>query len=196
VPEDVPENQAVWDRWNALPPADQAAGFVESDERLVAAYEALSQEQRDSIEVDLGFMPQPLPLATTLGMRLNEAAMHGWDVEVGLDPAATLSEASARLLAEHFSSTMSFMLGFVGKPEGFERGAGPVRVGIGGYTIVVADAVTLEAGDADTTATFEGPLEAAVRLLAGRLKPEHTPDDTTVSGDVTLDDLRRVFPGY
>ena len=28
--EDPPENQDVWDRWNALAPADQAAGFVES----------------------------------------------------------------------------------------------------------------------------------------------------------------------
>jgi uncharacterized protein (TIGR03083 family) len=190
--DDAPGNQEVWDRWNALPPAEQATGFVESDERLVATYEALSPEQRDSIEIDLGFMPQPLPLATVLGMRLNEAALHGWDAEVGVDPAATLSEASAALLAEHFSSTMTFMLGFVGKGEG----VGPARVGIGGYTIVVADAVTLEAGDADTTATFEGPLEAAVRLLAGRLKPQHTPDGITVTGDTTLDELRKVFPGY
>ena len=192
APEDAPANQDVWDRWNALPPVEQAAGFVESDERLVAAYEALTPEQRDSIEIDLGFMPQPLPLATVVGMRLNEAALHGWDAEVGLDPAATLGERSATLLAEHYSSTMTFMLGFVGKPEG----TGAARVGIGGYTIVVADAVRLEAGDADTTATFQGPLEAAIRLLAGRLKPEHTPDGVSVTGDVSLDDLRKVFPGY
>jgi uncharacterized protein (TIGR03083 family) len=190
--EDAPANQDVWDRWNALAPPDQAAAFVESDERLVATYEALSPQQRDSVEIDLGFMPQPLPVATTLGMRLNEAALHGWDVEVGLDPAATLSEASAALVAEHLSSTMTFLLGFVGKPGE----VGPVRVGIGGYTIVIADAVGLEEGDADTTATFQGPLEAAIRLLAGRLKPQHTADGVTVTGDVTLDDLRKVFPGY
>ena len=59
-------------------------------------------------------MPQPVPLATSLGMRLNESALHGWDVEVGLDPAAALSDASAALLAEHFGSTMTFLLGFAG----------------------------------------------------------------------------------
>jgi uncharacterized protein (TIGR03083 family) len=190
--EDPPPNQQVWDRWNALPPAEQAAGFVESDERLVATYEALTPEQRDTLEIDLGFLPQPVPLATSLGMRLNEAALHGWDVEVGLDPAAALSEESAALVAEHFSSTMTSILGFVGKPAD----ARPARVGIGGYTIVIADSVSLEAGDSDTTATFSGPLEAAIRLLAGRLKPAYTPDSVSVSGNVSLDDLRKVFPGY
>ncbi len=32
--------------------------------------------------------------------------------------------------------------------------------------------------------------------MAGRLSPEHTPDGVAVTGNVTLDDLRRVFPGY
>ena len=36
-------------------------------------------------------------------MRLNEQALHGWDVEVGLDPAAGLTDATAALLAEHFT---------------------------------------------------------------------------------------------
>ena len=44
-----------------------------------------------------------MPLATALGMRLNEQALHGWDVEVGLDPAAQLTDESAALLAEHFA---------------------------------------------------------------------------------------------
>ena len=48
----------------------------------------------------------------------------------------------------------------------------------------------------EPTATFTGPLEAAIRLLSGRLTAQHTADDVHVSGNVTLDDLRRVFPGY
>ncbi len=193
VGEDAPENQAVWDRWNALPPADQAAGFVESEERLVSTFEALTTDQRESILIDLGFMPQPLPLATVLGMRLNEVALHGWDVEVGVDPAAALSEESAALLARHFAETMTFLLGFTGKPEG----APTARVALGDHTIVVdPEGVRLEAGHDQTTATFEGPLEAGIRLMAGRLTPEHTPDGVAVTGNVTLDDLRRVFPGY
>jgi uncharacterized protein (TIGR03083 family) len=189
---DAPDNQEVWDRWNAMSPTDKASSYVPSEEQLVATFEALSPEQRDTVTIDLGFMPEPMPLSTVLGMRLNEQALHGWDAEVGLDPSAALADESAALLAEHFSSTMTFMLGFVGKPEGI----GPARVGIGGYTIVIADAVSLEPGDADSTATFTGPLEAAIRLLAGRLTPTYTPPGVTVTGNVTLDDLRKVFPGY
>jgi len=189
---DAPENQEVWDRWNAMAPPDQASSFVQYDEQSVSTFEALTPEQRDSITIDLGFMPQPVPLATALGMRLNEQALHGWDVEVGLDPAATLTEESAALLAEHFSSTMTFLLGFVGKADG----VGPARVGLGDHTIVIADTVSLEAGAEDTTATFEGPLEAGIRLLAGRLTPEHTPSGVAVTGNITLDELRTAFPGY
>ena len=189
---DAPDNQEVWDRWNAMDPADQASSFVQSDEQSVATFEGLSAEQRDSITIDLGFLPEPVPLATALGMRLNEQALHGWDVEVGLDPAATLTDESAALLAEHFSSTMSFLLGFVGKPDG----VGPARVGLGDYTIVIAEAISLEPGAEDTTATFEGPLEAGIRLLAGRLTTEHTPSGVDVTGNITLDELRTAFPGY
>jgi uncharacterized protein (TIGR03083 family) len=193
---DAPENQEVWDRWNAMAPVDQAKSFVQYDEQSVATFEGLSPEQRESITIDLGFMPQPVSLGTVVGMRLNEQTLHGWDVRVGLDPAASLSEESAALLAEHFGSTMTFLLGFVGKAPEIDQGVGPARVGIGGHTIVIADAVSLEPGDADTTATFHGPLEAAIRLLAGRLEPQHTPDGVTVEGNVGLDDLRNVFPGY
>lgn len=189
---DLPDNQEVWDRWNGMDPADRADSFVQSEEQSVATFEGLSAEQRESITIDLGFMPEPVPLATVLGMRLNEQTLHGWDVEVGLDPAAALSEESAALLAEHFSSTMSFLLGFVGKPEG----VGPARVGLGHFTITIDDAVRLEAGATDTTASFDGPLEAGMRLFAGRLKPEHTPDGVAVTGNTTLDDLRKAFPGY
>ena len=191
--EEPPVNQDVWDRWNAMSPADQAAEFVESEERLVEAYESLSAEQRESIEIDLGFMPQPVGLATSLGMRLNEVALHGWDAETGVDPGAALSEESAELLARHHVETMPFLLGFAGRTED----ATPARVALGDYSIVIsAEGVRLEAGTGGATATFEGPLEAGLRLMAGRLKPERTPDGVAVTGNVSLDDLRKVFPGY
>ena len=31
--EDPPSHQQIWDRWNALPPAEQAEAFVSSDEK-------------------------------------------------------------------------------------------------------------------------------------------------------------------
>jgi uncharacterized protein (TIGR03083 family) len=190
-PEDQPSNEEVWDRWNALSPADQASGFVAAEERLVATLEALTPEQRESVQVNLGFMPQPVPLATVLGMRLNEMALHGWDVEVGLDPAAGLSERSAELVLRHLTETMTFMVGFMGKPDG-----DPVRVALGDHSLVLDDGVRIEAGTDGATATFHGPLEAGVRLLAGRLKPGYTPAGVSVAGAISLDELRMVFPGY
>ncbi len=55
----IPEidNQAVWDRWNAMSPEDQAAGFLEHHDALVALLECLDAEQRKTTTVDLGFCP-------------------------------------------------------------------------------------------------------------------------------------------
>jgi uncharacterized protein (TIGR03083 family) len=188
-----PANDEVWDRWNALPPAQQAAGFVEHSDAIVTTLEGLTEDQRTGTMVDLGFLPQPVPLGTVLGMRINEIALHGWDVEVAFDAGAQLSEESARLVLEHLASTMTFLLGFTGKPD-----LAPTRLAIGGtHTLVVGDdGIRIAEGVTDPSATFEGPIEAAVRLLAGRLAPEHTPAGTTVSGNVTLDQLRHAFPGY
>lgn len=41
-----------------------------------------------------------------------------------------------------------------------------------------------------------GDSETVVRLFGGRLTPPSIPADLTVTGNVGLDDLRRVFPGY
>ena len=68
---------------------------------------------------------------------------------------------------------------------------------IDGYQLVIDEGVRMVQGAAEgATATFRGPLEAAVRLLSGRLQPEYTPENVSVTGNVTLEDLRRVFPGY
>jgi uncharacterized protein (TIGR03083 family) len=188
----APENQEVWDRWNALAPADQAEEFVASDARVVEIYEGMTPEQRETAQVDLGFMPQPVPLATALGMRLNELTMHSWDARAGVDPAATVREEAAELLARHLTETLTFMLGFVGKAESVDT----ARVAVADYTIVIEDAVRLVKGGLEPTAWFEGPFEAAIRLMAGRLGPDHTPPGVAVTGNVSLEELRRVFPGY
>lgn len=84
-------------------------------------------------------------------------------------------------------------LGFAGKADQLAEAA---TVDIHGFGLAIADSVSLTATADDPTAAFTGPLEAAVRLLGGRLAPTHTPADVTVVGNVTLEDLRRVFPGY
>ncbi len=188
-------NHQVWDRWNAMTPPDQAAGFLDHDARLVTAYEALTPVQRETLRVDLGFLPAPLAVASVAGMRLNEAAQHSWDVRVALDPDATLPDDVAQLLAEHLSGELRFLTGFIGRADALAAPAA-VEIRDSGFGIVVADGVSLTDAVPAPTAAFAGPLEAAVRLIGGRLGADHTPAAVAVTGDVTLDDLRRVFPGY
>ncbi|MEP6815217.1 MAG: maleylpyruvate isomerase family mycothiol-dependent enzyme [Marmoricola sp.] len=188
-------NQRVWGRWNALTPREQAADFLAHDAELVAALEALTSDQRETLQVKLGFLPSPLPLAAVAGMRLNESTLHGWDVRVALDPGAALEEDTAVLLADHLAGDLSFLLGFSGKADVLSE---PTVVEVQGspFGLTIDDRVTATAAVRDATATFTGPLEAVLRLIAGRLAPDRTPDAVEVTGNVTLDDLRRVFPGY
>jgi uncharacterized protein (TIGR03083 family) len=190
---DTDANQAVWDRWNAMSPREQADAFCEHDEHLLDAYEELTPDQRDHLDVKLPYLPEPLGIATYVGMRLNELALHSWDARVALDDSAGLDEEAAAVLAEHHAGGMGFMLGFTAKPDSLGRTA---VVKAGDYRLVIADRVTLTTSNEDATATFEGPLEAFIRLVSGRLKPGYTPSDVAVTGDLTLDDLRNVFPGY
>ncbi len=188
------DSQSVWDRWNALAPEEQASGFLEHHEAVITLLEGLDEEQRKTLTVDLGFLPEPSPLETFVGMRLNETSAHAWDVRVAFDPEAGLEATSADLVAAQLAGGLRFMLDFAAKPQEL---AEPVVLALGGYGISFGETVNLTVGTpGDATATFHGPLEAAVRMLSGRLRPEHTPADVEVTGNVTLDDLRPVFPGY
>jgi uncharacterized protein (TIGR03083 family) len=188
-------NQSVWDRWNALSPQDQAAGWAGSDAALLTALEAVPQDRHEDIRVPIGFLPEPLPLSSFAGMRLSEVSAHVWDVRAGVEPGAALPESSAGLLAEHLSDGLSFLLGFIGKPAAGREHA-VVEVGGTPYRIVLDDKVQLTTEAPAPTATFTGPLEAAVRLLYGRLTPAFTPAGIDVKGNTTLDELRAAFPGF
>ena len=188
-------NSSVWDHWNALRPDEQRAEFLEHDAALIAALESLSEKERETLELQVGFAPAPLTVASFAGMRLHEAAQHGWDVRAGRDPAAELRPGSVGVLAELFSHDITFLLGFIAKPDPTSE---PVLLDIAGsgYGLSITDSVSLVSPVNHPTATFSGPLEAAIRLLGGRLGPQHTPSDLAISGNITLDRLRIVFPGF
>jgi hypothetical protein len=46
----------------------------------------------------------------------------------------------------------------------------------------------------DGTARIRMPAEALLRLVYGRLDPDHTPQ--AISGGVDLELLRQIFPGF
>jgi uncharacterized protein (TIGR03083 family) len=194
VPVGEVDNQAVWDRWNAMSPEEQASGFVESEEALVAVLESLDADQRRELNVDLGFLPAPAEMGVFVGMRLIEVANHAWDARAGLDSAAELETSSATLALESLADELAFMLGFSTKPDVLSS---PVVLAVDGFALRIDDHVSVVPGSVDgATATFVGPLGSLVRLLSGRLRPEVTPDSVEVTGNVTLEELRKVFPGY
>ena len=154
----------------------------------------LFRSQHDALKVQI-FLPEPVDVATFAGVRLNEVVLHGWDVRVAADPAAGLLDSSASTLAEQYAESLAFLLGFIGKPAAAPE---PAVVAVAGtpYSIVLDDRVRFTPDAPAATATFTGPLEAALRLMSGRLGPRFTPSGVAVSGNVSLDDLRAVFPGY
>ena len=189
---DAEDNQTIWARWDASTPTEQADGFVRYNARWLETVDALTPEQRSSLTVDLGFLPEPVPLVVALGMRLNEVANHAWDARVGFDPGAELTAESAAVLVEQFAGPLAFMVGFTSKPGELSQ---PVSVAAQGAGLVIGDAVSVVSSVESPTATFHGSTGAFVRLLNGRLKEPYA-KDVSVEGAVTLDDLRRVFPGY
>ena len=186
------DNPTIWARWDAASPADQATGFVEHNTRWLATVDALTAEQRSSLTVDLGFLPEPVPLVTALGMRLNEVVNHAWDVRVAFDPSSEVSAESAAVVLDLAAGPLSFMVGFTTKPAELSE---PVVVAGPGVDVVIGDSISLVDSAQSPSATFHGSAGAFIRLLNGRLKEPYA-KDVTVEGNVTLDDLRRVFPGY
>ncbi len=190
-------NRAVWARWDAMSPEEQRAGFLEADGELLAAYDALDDRARADLAVDLGFLPQPVDVATAGRFRLNEAALHSWDVRVALDPSARVHPDAVPLLLDQ----LGLMLGFLAKPATLGRRAVDVAVSLSEPTTSLGlhlEEARCALGEPATApdARLTTSAEAWLRLTTGRLGPAYTPDDVTVSGTISLDTLREVFPGF
>jgi hypothetical protein len=188
-------NQQVWGRWDALDQPAKRAAFLEADEQLVARFEALDATQRGELPVRLPYLPEPVDVATSVGFRLSELMYHAWDVEVGLDPGAGLYPVAVALLLDRAGA----MLAYTGRADAVE---GHVTLAV--ETTDPASRSAVEIGDAvaevPVPAAVDGvlriPAEAWLRLTAGRLAPRWTPPGVELTGPLTLDDLRRVFPGF
>jgi uncharacterized protein (TIGR03083 family) len=181
-------NQSVWDEWNAKSPADQAAGVVAADRAFLERVATLSDEERSSVQFPFG--PMTLDLPGALGMRLNEHALHTWDVEVVLDPAAVIPEQSAEVVLE----SLPMLVRFAGKDDGVMRNLTIQTSHPAGQFVVTSGAgsVALALGTGDG-APVELPAESFVRLVYGRLDVDHTPAEIDAEA---ITALRLLFPGF
>jgi hypothetical protein len=185
---------AIWDRWNGMSAPDQAANFIDYDSRTIGLFESIDDDTLASLQVDVGFLPMPIDVDTVASLRLSEHALHSWDVNVAIDPSAVLPDYAWPPLLR----LLPMLAGFFAKPIG--KAATVVLETIdrsGVFTLTLGDdSAQFTEGDGATANRVTLPGEALMRLTAGRLGPDHTPATVKVDGDVSLDDLRRAFPGY
>jgi uncharacterized protein (TIGR03083 family) len=179
---------SVWDEWNAKAPADQASDALTADRALLDAFDAMTADERAAFHQVFG--PFELGLAATIGLRLNEHALHTWDIEVVLDPTATMPASSV----DRVIDTVEVIAGFAGKPTDVARRihvhtTEPAR----DFAITLGEAVSFATVDGGGTPDLVLPAEALIRLIYGRLDPDHTPPIADDTG--ALDDLRASFRG-
>lgn len=136
-------------------------------------------------------------MATVVRLRVSEVTHHGWDVRVAFDPTATLLPAAVDLLIDH----SGFFFAYIAKAGALGGRTATIALEttdpVRSFGLAITDAVTLsDTRPSDPDATLCLPAESWLRLTYGRLAPARTPPAVTLTGDaLTLDDLRRVFPG-
>lgn len=178
----------VWDIWNAKDPIAKRDDALDADAALLARLGTVTGEERASFKSALG--PMLMDFTAFVSNRLNEHAVHTWDVEVVRRPAATIPHPASDLVVDNLSLVTRFTARPAGEPRRIRLATtDPER----GFVIEwAADAVHFDATPGVTGADLALPAEAFIRLVYGRLDPDHTPGG--VEGEeVAL--LRRVFPG-
>jgi uncharacterized protein (TIGR03083 family) len=177
----------IWDRWNALAPTEQVRQSIEGNEALVARFEQTTDEERGTFA--LTALGRELDLTGLVGMRLAELALHTWDIAVALDPSATVSADAVDLLVDALPATAAR----AGQADAALEPVAVVTTDPGRTFVLSADdQVTLQPSTSAGADPLELPAEALLRLVYGRLDPDHTPAGVD---DPRLSSLRTVFPG-
>ncbi|GCD93242.1 maleylpyruvate isomerase family mycothiol-dependent enzyme [Embleya hyalina] len=189
--------ETVWDKWNAMTRRQRVDGFLRANRTLIALYASPAVHTRESLRIDMGFLPEPVDLATAVRMRLSELALHSWDVRVAFDEHAALTPSATRQLLHGAPD----LIGWIGKSEPLDGRHNVIHVTTSGPATVFAlrlqSRISVDFDVADTPdGTLTLPAESWLRLVAGRLAPRHTPSGITTTGAADIDLLRRVFPGY
>lgn len=181
---------SVWDQWNSKAPRAQVDDGLSADAEFLARLGAMSVGEREQFSFQLG--PMGFDFDGFVGLRLNEHAFHTWDIEVTLDPTATIAGPIAELVVDN----LDLIARFTAKPNGEPatvtvRTTDPERTFAIEFTPehVALTAPASTSGSADLVLSAE----AFARLAYGRLDPAHTPP--FVGDPATLARLRVTFPG-
>lgn len=183
----------IWDRWNNLSAVDKSSQMVVWDRRYVSVLQALDDKTLKSLHMT--FFGMELDAVGIVGLRLGEHAVHSWDVAVTFDPGAEVLLSSVELLVDR----LPFIAGRLAKADRAStksqvkiRTSHPDRH----FLLSIGESVALTN---DVEGPFDGTLDltsaALLRLVYGRLDPDHTPPGTSTTGSADLDELRRVFAG-
>jgi uncharacterized protein (TIGR03083 family) len=186
----------IWDTWNAKSPGGQVEDAVEADGGFLDRVGSLTSDQAAAWRLELFGAEQTL--ARLLRMRLSEHAQHTWDIIVPRVPEATLPDEAAGIL-------LGNLPGMVPRLAKGAADVGWLSVQVVtlapevGFHLDVSDGSTsfepVEPAGPGGEPRLELPAEALVRLVGGRLDPEHTPP-TVSARSVDLAVLRRLFPGF
>ena len=132
---------------------------------MLERLEAVGEQERSTFTASFG--PLTVGFDELIGLRLNEHGMHTWDVEVALDPSATLHSEQTALLIDN----LGLLARYTAKPTGSLRTIAirttePAR----DFVVDLAhDAVTFSAEPGGGQRPLVLPAEAFARLLYGRL---------------------------
>jgi uncharacterized protein (TIGR03083 family) len=196
----------IWDRWDSLEPEAVAEAMVEANQACVSRFETLDERALRDLRLPF-FAGGEIDVRGTAAMRLNEHALHSWDAAVTFDPAATIAPGSVVPLLWNLTG-QDWLVARASSAEAVAALAS--RLGEDRLLVRTSDPewrLALELGDqlqvtAVTRADGGGdphlaiPAEALVRLVHGRLDPDHAPAGIEVAEPLALDDLRAVFQGY
>ena len=183
--------------WSTRDPDQQAAECLVIDAEHVRRLDQLTDEQLAEIRVK--FFDMEFDAVGMVWLRLGEHALHSWDVAVSFDPSALVAPQSVELLADRIPQVAMR----AGKPAKDRYTVGisttdPKRE----FVLEVAESVTMTAVPEGTASRPGGripwiqmPAEALLRLVYGRLDPDHMPPPESLAGPIDTEALRRTFPG-
>jgi uncharacterized protein (TIGR03083 family) len=180
----------IWDAWNARGPEEQAKDSLAANDEFVGRLESLDAAQSDSFR--LAAFGMDIDIAMFFRMRLSEHAVHCWDVVVALDPSATVAPDAVELLL----AGLPEMAARVGKPTDGSLAVQVITTEPDRTFALVTDGVGLEPwSEREVAGVLRLSAEELLRLVYGRLDAAHTPTARLDGDDVSLDDIRAVFPG-